>query len=133
MLMLKTKYERGVESRNLAGVQLIDRNDELCILYEKSNLQEQTIKQGEIALRKKDDEERMLKLQLDELTRQIEAARKQLPQIPALAEKITSLQNELGMEKVCRVEDKFKEFTIYHIGKPREKSLLVSLERNIPR
>ena len=26
------------ESRNYMGIQLIDKNDELCILYEKSNI-----------------------------------------------------------------------------------------------
>ena len=43
MLRLKTMYETAVEQRNLAGVQLIDRNDELCVLYEKSNIQETTL------------------------------------------------------------------------------------------
>lgn len=40
MLELKQKYEMACESRNYTGIQLIDRNDELCILYEKSNIQE---------------------------------------------------------------------------------------------
>ena len=44
MLELKAQYEAAVEARNLTGVSLIDRNDELCILYEKANLQEQTLK-----------------------------------------------------------------------------------------
>jgi hypothetical protein len=35
MIALKRRYERAVEARNAAGIQLIDRNDELCILYEK--------------------------------------------------------------------------------------------------
>jgi hypothetical protein len=64
MLSLKVDYERAVVSRNLAGVQLIDRNDELCILYEKANIQEQTLKQGEICLQKKDQELRLVKLQV---------------------------------------------------------------------
>ena len=37
-----------MEQRNLTGVQLIDRNDELCILYERSNQQQETIKKGEM-------------------------------------------------------------------------------------
>ena len=41
MLKLKKRYEQAVEERNYTGIQLIDRNDELCILYEKSNDQEQ--------------------------------------------------------------------------------------------
>ena len=42
MLKLKAQYINAVEMRNATGVTLIDRNDELCILYEKINLQEQT-------------------------------------------------------------------------------------------
>ena len=52
MLKLKSQYENSVETRNFTGMQLIDRNDELCILYEKSNIQEETLKKGEIALQK---------------------------------------------------------------------------------
>jgi hypothetical protein len=36
---LKKMYEFAVEDRNYTGIQLIDRNDELCILYEKANIQ----------------------------------------------------------------------------------------------
>ena len=41
MLRLKKQYETVVESRNFTGIMLIDRNDELCILYEKANIQEE--------------------------------------------------------------------------------------------
>jgi hypothetical protein len=44
MLQLKKQYEVAVEARNFTGIQLIDRNDELCILYEKANIQEKTLK-----------------------------------------------------------------------------------------
>jgi hypothetical protein len=39
----------AVERRNYAGIQLIDRNDELCILYEKSNVHEATIAKGNVS------------------------------------------------------------------------------------
>lgn len=81
MLVLKTSYERAVDSRNLAGVQLIDRNDELCVLYEKANIQEQTLKQGEVSLQKREEELRLMKLKTAELARQVEAAKKVLPQV----------------------------------------------------
>jgi len=99
MLALKKKYENAVEQRNYTGVQLIDRNDELCILYEKSNLQEQTLKRGEIEIRKREDEIRMLHLELAELQRQIEVTRKQMPKMPMYAEQILQLQQELAMER----------------------------------
>ena len=39
MNALTKDYESACEKRNQLGIQLIDRNDELCILYEKSNIQ----------------------------------------------------------------------------------------------
>merc|ERR1712048_881831 len=47
MVILRRKYEQAVETRNFTGIQLIDRNDELCILWEKSNVQEKLLKKGE--------------------------------------------------------------------------------------
>ena len=79
-----------MEGRNYTGVQLIDRNDELCILYEKANIQEQTLKKGEISLTKKEDSLRTLRLQLAELQRQIEVTRKHIPNMPEYAAKILS-------------------------------------------
>lgn len=32
---LKNNFADVLENRNYTGIQLIDRNDELCILYEK--------------------------------------------------------------------------------------------------
>lgn len=32
-------YSLALKTRNSVGLSLIDRNDELCILYEKSNVQ----------------------------------------------------------------------------------------------
>jgi hypothetical protein len=40
------------------GIMLIDRNDELCVLYEKANIQEEVIKGGQLELRRRDDEAR---------------------------------------------------------------------------
>merc|ERR1719258_94247 len=47
MVVLKRAYEKAVEARNFTGIQLIDRNDELCILWEKANIQEKLLKRGE--------------------------------------------------------------------------------------
>ena len=80
MLDLKSKYEKSVEERNITGVQLIDKNDELCILYERSNQQVDALKKGEVALLKKDHELRLLRLQTEELKRQYIAAKHRLPE-----------------------------------------------------
>lgn len=99
MVRLKKQYEAAVENRNFSGVQLIDRNDELCILYEKANIQEETLKRGEMGLRKKDEEIRLVKIELSELERSLQTTRKRLPLVPDLAEKVLVLKRELAQER----------------------------------
>jgi len=79
------KYEMACESRNYMGIQLIDRNDELCIYYEKCNIQENRLKEGEQTIRQKEEEIRMINLEHKERQRQLEVVRKQIPDVPELA------------------------------------------------
>ncbi|KAF4757017.1 hypothetical protein FOZ63_031251 [Perkinsus olseni] len=46
------KYEATLEDRNFAGVELIDRNDELCVLWEKFNSLEGRTAKGSVAMLK---------------------------------------------------------------------------------
>lgn len=48
-MLVWQEYEGAVEDRNHTGIMLIDRNDELCILYEKANTQEEVMRKGVIA------------------------------------------------------------------------------------
>mmetsp|Transcript_8958 Transcript_8958/g.1297 ORF Transcript_8958/g.1297 Transcript_8958/m.1297 type:complete len:108 (+) Transcript_8958:1771-2094(+) len=98
MIELKLKYETVCESRNYTGIQLIDRNDELCILYEKANIQDSIQKKGESEIRNKENEIRMYKLELAEIQRQIEVVRKQIPLVPEYAGKVKILHDELQEE-----------------------------------
>lgn len=98
MLQLKSKYEHAVEDRNLTGVQLIDRNDELCILYERSNQQQEALRRGETESIKKEEELRLLRLQKEELKRQYKAAARRLPEMEADKLRIKTLEVELEKE-----------------------------------
>ncbi|ETV66161.1 hypothetical protein H257_17313 [Aphanomyces astaci] len=100
MLRLKKKYEVAVEARNSTGVHLIDRNDELCILYEKSNIQAQTLTDGELAIQEKDQMSRMLTIKLLDLQRQIETTRNKVPLVPEYASRVLDMQNQLKQEQV---------------------------------
>ena len=64
MQHLRTQYEDACENRNYTGIQLIDRNDELCILYEKSNIQENILRKSEIAVKGLEDSIRMIKIEI---------------------------------------------------------------------
>ena len=70
------------------GVQLIDRNDELCILYEKNNIQDNIIRNGEAEIKKMEDDIRMVKIEIAEIERKIDVAKKNVPEVPKLADKV---------------------------------------------
>lgn len=78
---------------------MIDKNDELCILYEKSNINENILKNGEQAVRQKEEEIRMYNLELKERQRQLQVIRKQIPEVPALAEQVNELKLSLDKQK----------------------------------
>merc|ERR1719183_1935980 len=97
MMVLKKKYEQAVETRNFTGIQLIDRNDELCILWEKSNIQEKLRKKGEDAmLAKEQGDLRILKIDLAEVQRQLQVVQKRIPEVPKLLEEVMRLREQFG-------------------------------------
>eukprot|EP00922_Rhytidocystis_sp_ex-Travisia-forbesii_P030641 GHVS01045236.1.p1 GENE.GHVS01045236.1~~GHVS01045236.1.p1 ORF type:complete len:792 (+),score=129.65 GHVS01045236.1:192-2567(+) len=99
MVQLKRSYEIAVEARNYVGIQLIDRNDELCILWEKSNMQEKFLKKGQHAMLHKDEEFRVFKRHLEEVARQLHAQQKVIPQVPLLTKEALELRQQLADEK----------------------------------
>ena len=105
------EYEHACESRNYMGIQLIDRNDELCILYEKSNIQENILKNGEQKIREKEEQIRMINLELKERQRQYQVVGKQIPEVPKLAEKVVALNTELDDKKseVTKLSEKLED------------------------
>jgi len=94
------EYEKACESRNYMGIQLIDRNDELCILYEKSNIQENILKNGEQKIREKEEQIRMINLELKERQRQFKVVGNQIPEVPKLADKVIALNGDLDKKKL---------------------------------
>mmetsp|Transcript_21447 Transcript_21447/g.48557 ORF Transcript_21447/g.48557 Transcript_21447/m.48557 type:complete len:922 (-) Transcript_21447:40-2805(-) len=99
MLHLKGKYEHGVEDRNVTGVQLIDRNDELCILYERSNQQQEALRRGETESLRKEEELRLVRLQGEELKRRYTTAKRRLPELESCKAKIKLLEEDLEKER----------------------------------
>ena len=99
MLELKAKYEFSVEDRNVTGVQLIDRNDELCVLYERANQQQEAMKRGELELLSREEELRMLRLQTEELRRRYMVAQHRLPEMDKLRQQISDLEDQLTKER----------------------------------
>jgi chromosome segregation ATPase len=102
MINLRTDYAQAVDNRNKTGIQLIDRNDELCILYEKSNIQASILAHGEEEMRVRDDEIRFINLEEAELRRKIDIARRQIPSLTtyaATADTLRMVESELEQER----------------------------------
>lgn len=110
MLQLKTKYEKAVEDRNVTGVQLIDRNDELCILYERSNQQQDSLRRGETESIRMEEELRLVRLQAEELKRRYIAARRRLPEMEKYRDRIRELEEALDREtkQTAELSDKLE-------------------------
>jgi chromosome segregation ATPase len=96
MVSLKARYEGAVKERNAVGVHLLDRNDELCSLYEKLNIQQDVMKKGEIALQEREDELRKQTLLASELRRKIELEKQLLPKCSETNQRISRLRGELA-------------------------------------
>merc|ERR1711934_1167998 len=73
----------------------IERNDELCILYEKSNVFDNTSQKGAIRLKSKEAEIRMLKLEHKDLIRSVEVSKRRLHLVPEQQRKKGWLEEEL--------------------------------------
>lgn len=99
MLRLKQSYERAVADRNFAGLALIDRNDELCILYEKANIQDSIYKDGEMALRQKEEEANHLRRELYDLQRSLTNCLNAEPEFHRLRVEAIEYQNQLMLER----------------------------------
>lgn len=99
MVRLKKQYEQAVEERNYTGIQLIDRNDELCILYEKCNIQEQILRNGELELNQREEEMRVLRLELSHFEWLYGVTTKLVPDLPKIKVDIEKLKVQLEEEK----------------------------------
>lgn len=59
-----------IGERDILGTQLVRRNDELALLYEKIKIQQSTLNKGEIQYRQRIEDIRLLKLEIKKLRRE---------------------------------------------------------------
>jgi hypothetical protein len=92
-----------VTERDILGTQLIRRNDELALLYEKVKIMESTLKKGEAQYLDRLQDIRILKLKIGELKRELTIQNSKSGEITELRREVYRLQKELLQEKtkVC--------------------------------
>ena len=91
----KKDYEMVINERDILGTQLIKRNEELALLYEKIKIQQSTLKKGEIYYQEKIAEIRGVKNEISTVKREIITSQNETSCITDLKKEIYLLQREL--------------------------------------
>lgn len=78
---------------------LIDKQDELCLVYEQYNRHEEIMRMGEQELRKRDEELKRLNVQLTDFLRLIEIQQRKIPQIRKHDGEIEELTSHILQER----------------------------------
>jgi len=96
MVQLRKRYEDSVQHRNDRGVQLVEREEEVCIFYEKLNVQDTMLRKGDLKVCEMDNEVKFLKLQQSEDRRTLDLTRKNVPHCRNLNNELVTLQIQLS-------------------------------------
>ncbi len=98
-LRQKKEYDVVINERDILGTQLIRRNDELALLYEKIKIQQNTLNKGEVQYRERLEDVRVLKLKIGELKREAHVLRNQVTNVDVMRKEVYRLQKELLEER----------------------------------
>jgi len=95
----RKEFEQVISERNILGTQLIRRNDELSLLYEKIKIQHSTLQKGETQYRERVEEIRVLKQVEAKLKRQMHTMDQEAGSLEELDKEVYNLERELLHEK----------------------------------
>ena len=88
-----------INDRDILGTQLIRRNDELALLYEKIKIQQSILNKGQIQYRDRLNELRILKIKLGDLKRELSILKSSVSNIDVLKREVHHLGRELLQER----------------------------------
>jgi len=98
-LAQRKEYDQVINERDILGTQLIRRNDELALLYEKLRVLTSVIKAGEAQYAKKMDDILMMKVKITDLQRQLGISHGSGIMVEEQRRQVLQLQKELLQEK----------------------------------
>ncbi|KAM6971891.1 cilia- and flagella-associated protein 58 [Aplochiton taeniatus] len=102
-LRQKKELDQVISERDILGTQLVRRNDELALLYEKIKIQQSMLNKGEIQYNQRLDDIRLLKLEIKKLRREKGILGKTVANVEDLRREVYHMQRELLRERTrCR-------------------------------
>ncbi|KAG7324196.1 hypothetical protein KOW79_012212 [Hemibagrus wyckioides] len=112
LLHMRKSHDASVQSRNERGVQLLEREEEMCVFYAKVNVQKNLICEGTLQIQALEEESCSLKMLINEEQRQINLSKKQMSCKKPLEDESASLQiqlseckeHNLSLEKTLEVQ-----------------------------
>uniref|UniRef100_A0A8C3GEK0 Cilia and flagella associated protein 58 n=1 Tax=Cairina moschata TaxID=8855 RepID=A0A8C3GEK0_CAIMO len=103
-LRQKKEYERVINERDILGSQLVRRNDEVALLYEKIKIQQSILNKGEAQYRQRTEDIRLLKLEIKKLRREKGILGKSVANVEELRQEVHHMRKELLREQTrCKV------------------------------
>lgn len=89
--MTKKEMQKTVNERDILGTQLIRRNDELALLYEKIKILQTTLAKGEIQYQERLEDIKLLKFCIGDLKCELRIVKNQAAQIGDLRKECLAL------------------------------------------
>jgi len=95
----KKELDQVISERDILGTQLVRRNDELALLYEKIKIQQSVLNKGEVQYNQRLEDIRVLKLEIKKLRREKTILQKSVANVEDLRREVYHIQRELLRER----------------------------------
>ncbi|XP_033833674.1 cilia- and flagella-associated protein 58 [Periophthalmus magnuspinnatus] len=111
----RKQLEQVIRDRDNLGKQLLRRNDERALLYEKIRIQQSVLSKGDHHYRQRLEDIRLLRLEIRRLRRKKSALDKSIPNTEELRQELFHLQRELLRERTRNsiLEEQLKPINIH--------------------
>ncbi|XP_034372574.1 cilia- and flagella-associated protein 58 [Arvicanthis niloticus] len=102
-LRQKKELDQVISERDILGSQLVRRNDELALLYEKIKIQQSVLNKGETQYNQRVEDMRILKLEIKKLRREKGILARSVANVEELRQELYHMQREFLKERTrCR-------------------------------
>ncbi|KAM7073737.1 cilia- and flagella-associated protein 58 [Molossus nigricans] len=102
-LRQKKELDQVIGERDILGSQLVRRNDELALLYEKIKIQQSVLNKGEAQYNQRLEDMRILKLEIKKLRREKGILARSVANVDELRQELFHMQREFMKERTrCR-------------------------------
>uniref|UniRef100_A0A2C9K519 Cilia- and flagella-associated protein 58 central coiled coil domain-containing protein n=1 Tax=Biomphalaria glabrata TaxID=6526 RepID=A0A2C9K519_BIOGL len=91
--------QKVISERDILGTQLVRRNDELALLYEKIKIQQSVLNKGEVQYNQRIEDIRILKLEIKKMRREKFILQKSVANVEDLRREVYHIQRELLRER----------------------------------